>query len=171
MTRCPICNTDNAPSTLVCRACGASLAGNPAGSYTAALRPGTQLDQGRYAVGKVLGQGGFGITYLGSDAQVRRPVAIKEFFPQGSARDGQDVRPSRGLTDADYASTRTKFLDEAHILAQFNDPGIVKVYDSFEQNNTAYMVMEYLRGQSFEGLLDERGDRDLHSFVGQRSSD
>src|SRR3954469_941526 len=124
MTRCPICNTDNGPSATICRACGASLAGDPAGGYTAALRPGTQLDQGRYAVGKVLGQGGFGITYLGSDAQVRRPVAIKEFFPQGSARDGQDVRPSRGLTDADYASTRTKFLDEAHILAQFNDPGI-----------------------------------------------
>jgi serine/threonine protein kinase len=157
MTRCPICNTDNGSSATVCRACGASLAGDPAGSYTAALRPGTQLDQGRYAVGKVLGQGGFGITYLGSDAQVRRPVAVKEFFPQGSARDGKDVRPSRGLTAADYVSTRTKFLDEARILARFDHPGIVKVYDSFEENNTAYMVMEFLRGQSLEGLLEERG--------------
>ena len=142
MTRCPICNTDNPASAGACRACGASLAGDPAAGYSSALRPGTQLQGGLYAVGKVLGQGGFGITYLGSDARARRAVAIKEFFPHGSARHGLDVQPSGVLPPGDYAATRTKFLDEARVLTQFKHPGIVDVYASFDENNTAYMTIE-----------------------------
>jgi serine/threonine protein kinase len=157
MTRCPICNTDNPPAAAVCRACGAALAGDPSGTYSTALRPGTQLQGGQYALGKVLGQGGFGITYLGSDARARRPVAIKEFFPFGSGRSGRDVQPAGALSPADYAATRAKFLDEARVLTQFHHPGIVDVYASFEENNTVYMVMEYLRGASLENLLEERG--------------
>src|SRR4051812_31887742 len=157
MVRCPICNTDNPSAAPVCRACGASLAGDPASGYSGALRPGTQLQGGLYAVGKMLGQGGFGITYLGSDSRARRPVAIKEFFPQGAARSGQNVHPATTLVTADYTGGRDKFLDEARVLAQFHHPGIVDVYPAFEENNTAYMVMEYLRGTSLEGLLEERG--------------
>jgi serine/threonine protein kinase len=157
MARCPICNTDNPPSAPACRACGASLAGDPASGYSSALPPGTQLQGGLYAVGKMLGQGGFGITYLGSDSQARRPVAIKEFFPHGSARSGRDVHPATTLVAADYTGGRAKFFDEARVLAQFHHPGIVDVYTAFEENNTAYMVMEYLRGTSLEGLLEERG--------------
>src|SRR3712207_6483907 len=125
MTACPICNTDNPTTATACRACGAALAGNPVGAYSSALPPGTQLQGGLYAVGKVLGQGGFGITYLGSDARARRPVAIKEFFPYGSGRNGLEVHPAGVLTAADYVATRTKFLDEARVLAQFSHPGIV----------------------------------------------
>jgi serine/threonine protein kinase len=157
MTACPICNTDNPPAATVCRACGAALIGSPAGGYSTALPAGTQLKSGEYAVGKVLGQGGFGITYLGSDARARRPVAIKEFFPYGSARQGRAVQSAGVLPAADYASARQKFHDEAQVLLQFRHPGIVDVYATFEENNTAYMVMEYLRGRSLEQMLEERG--------------
>ena len=166
MTACPICNTDNPASATACRACGAALAGDPAGGYSSALPPGTQLQGGLYAVGKVLGQGGFGITYLGSDARARRPVAIKEFFPHGSARNGREVHPAGVLAAADYVATRTKFLDESRVLAQFSHPGIVDVYGSFDENNTAYMAMEYLRGGSLENLLGDRGAAPEDEAVG-----
>src|SRR5215211_4596840 len=165
MTPCPICATDNPATATVCRACGASLAGSLAGGYSSALRSGTQLQGGQYAVGKVLGQGGFGITYLGSDTAARRVVAIKEFFPYGSARHGLDVQPPTALA-REYPSTRAKFLDEARVLARFDHPGIVKVYGSFEENNTTYMVMEYLRGGSLEYLLLERGALSEREAVG-----
>ncbi|MDQ3702577.1 MAG: serine/threonine protein kinase [Chloroflexota bacterium] len=139
-------------------ACGASLSGDPAGGYSSALPVGTQLHGARYAVGRVLGQGGFGITYLGSDSRARRPVAIKEFFPHGSVRHGRDVHPSGGaMTSADFNSARAKFLDEARVLTRFHHPGIVDVYDTFDGNNTAYMVMELLRGRSLLKLLEETG--------------
>jgi serine/threonine protein kinase len=110
-----------------------------------------------YTVGRVLGQGGFGITYLGGDIRARRPVAIKEFFPYGSTRRGVTVHPFGGLTAADFASTRTKFLDEASILARFDHPAIVDVYGTFAENNTAYMVMELLRGKTLGQLIEEGG--------------
>ncbi len=157
MIRCLVCNTENPRGARVCTACGASLSGDPAGGYSSALPLGTSLHGGRYAVGRVLGQGGFGITYLGSDARARRPVAIKEFFPHGSARHGMDVQPSGAMTAADYNGARTKFLDEARILSRFHHPGIVDVFDTFDGNNTAYMVMELLRGRSLLKLLEETG--------------
>jgi serine/threonine-protein kinase len=121
------------------------------------LPSGTQLHGGHYAVGRVLGQGGFGITYLGSDARERRTVAIKEFFPFGSQRHGREVRPAGVIAAADFESARTRFADESHILGRFSHPGIVAVYDTFSENNTSYMVMEFLRGKSLGVLLEERG--------------
>jgi serine/threonine protein kinase len=155
--RCLVCNADNPATAKVCATCGAALTGDPAGGVTSALPTGTQLSGGLYAVGKVLGQGGFGITYLGSDARERRTVAIKEFFPHGSARRNREVHPSSGMTLADFVAARAKFLDEAHILARFKHPGIVETYASFDENNTAYMVMEFLRGRSLLQLLEDRG--------------
>src|SRR5919199_1870124 len=157
MIHCLVCNADNPATARTCGTCGASLSGNPAGGATSALQPGTQLAGGLYAVGKVLGQGGFGITYLGSDARERRTVAVKEFFPHGSLRRNREVHPSSGMTLADFTAARDKFLDEARILARFKNPGIVEVYGSFDENNTAYMVMEFLRGRSLLQLLEERG--------------
>ena len=90
MNTCLICAAENPRDARVCATCGASLNGDPASSATGVLPGGTRLHRGRYAVGKVLGQGGFGITYLGSDTRERRPVAIKEFFPHGSTRRGRD---------------------------------------------------------------------------------
>jgi parallel beta-helix repeat protein len=117
---------------------------------------GTKLLGGKYTVGKVLGQGGFGITYMGADTILSRPVAIKELFPEGCQRNGTTVQPTR-IPPSDFSSMKQRFLDEAKLLASLNHPGIVKVYDFFEENNTAYMVMEYLRGKSLAKLVEERG--------------
>jgi serine/threonine protein kinase len=164
--RCLVCSSVNPAGAKVCLVCGASLTGDPAGGFTSALPPGTRLQGGLYTVGKVLGQGGFGITYLGSDSRTRRAVAIKEFFPFGSARRGLDVHPSGALPAGEFESTRAKFLDEARILARFKHPGIVDVYGSFDENNTAYMPMEFLRGRSLMKLLEERGSVDEREAIG-----
>ncbi|CAA9262943.1 MAG: hypothetical protein AVDCRST_MAG77-2775 [uncultured Chloroflexi bacterium] len=157
MIRCIVCDTENPPGAAVCAACGASLRGDPAAGPASSLPAGTQLHDGRYSVGRVLGQGGFGITYLGADAHLRRVVAIKEFFPHGSQRREREVHPTGGVTMADFRASRERFLDEARILVQFHHPGIVDAYDTFSENNTAYMVMEFLRGRSLMQLLEETG--------------
>ena len=154
---CPICNAENPTSAVACGTCGAPLGTDPSSAFSGALPPGTKLQGGMYSVGKVLGQGGFGITYLGGDIRSRRPVAIKELFPYGSTRRGNNVHPFGGLPASEYASTRARFLDEARILARFDHPGIVDVYGTFEENNTAYMVMELLRGETLGQLVEERG--------------
>jgi serine/threonine protein kinase len=166
ITLCPICNAENPAAASSCGTCGAPLSSDPSDAFSGALPPGTKLQGGVYSVGKVLGQGGFGITYLGGDIRARRPVAIKEFFPYGSTRRGTNVHPFGGLTAADYASARDRFLDEARTLARFDHPGIVDVYGTFEENNTAYMLMELLRGRTLGQLLEERGPLPEHEAVG-----
>src|SRR5215210_3487577 len=124
---CPICNVDNSASALACHACGAPLkAGSPNDSAslaqhaidtTDALPAGTPLAGGTYVMGQVLGQGGFGITYLSHDVRLERTVAIKEFFPIGCLRQNDTVQPSRALTLPDYESAKARFLQEARTLA------------------------------------------------------
>lgn len=163
---CPICNAENPSSAVACGTCGAPLGTDPSSAFSGALPPGTKLQGGMYSVGKVLGQGGFGITYLGGDIRGRRPVAIKELFPYGSTRRGANVHPFGGLPASEYASTRERFLDEARILARFDHPAIVDVYGTFEENNTAYMVMELLRGKTLGQLVEERGPLPEHEAIG-----
>ena len=88
------------------------------------------------------------------------PVAIKEFFPAGCFRRGLSLQPGRKNTSQEFAEQRVRFLDEARVLARLNHPGIVRVYTAFEENNTAYMVMEYLRGQTLETRMNDRGRLD-----------
>jgi serine/threonine protein kinase len=156
-TTCPICNAENPRAATTCATCGAPLGGDATDAFSGALPPSTKLEGGMYTVGKVLGQGGFGITYLGGDIRARRPVAIKEFFPYGSTRRGTNVHPFGGMPASEYAAALARFLDEARILARFDHPSIVDVYGTFEENNTAYMVMELLRGRSLGQLVEERG--------------
>jgi serine/threonine-protein kinase len=103
-----------------------------------------------------LGQGGFGITYKATDTRLSRPVAIKEFFPSslGCARRGKSVVPNN---PQDYQTSLQEFLDEARILAKIKHPNKVEVYDVFEENNTAYMVMEFIEGKNLLDLLNDRG--------------
>jgi serine/threonine protein kinase len=123
------------------------------------LNPGISLASGEYRITKPLGQGGFGITYLGKDTRLNRPVAVKEFFPEGCWRAGTTV-VSAGRWNANaYTDAKQKFLQEGQTLGQFNHPGIVRVFYYFEENNTAYLVMEYLRGQTLGQLLKNRGGK------------
>ena len=123
------------------------------------LRKGIRLI-GRYTIEKVLGQGGFGITYLGIDELHEKKVAIKEFFPQGIVTRNIEYEDAVTVTFVgekdNYNKGKEKFLKEARIMARFSkDEGIVKAQDFFEINNTAYIVMEYLEGITLKQYLRE----------------
>ena len=123
------------------------------------LRKGTRLI-GRYTIEGVLGQGGFGITYLGIDELHEKKVAIKEFFPQGIVTRNIEYEDTVTVTfvgeKANYEKGKERFLKEARTMAKFSkDEGIVKALDFFEINNTAYIVMEYLEGITLKRYLRE----------------
>ena len=123
------------------------------------LRKGTRLI-GRYIVEGVLGQGGFGITYLGIDELYEKKVAIKEFFPQGIVTRNIEYQDTVTVTFVgekdNYEKGKERFLKEARTMAKFSkDEGIVKALDFFEINNTAYIVMEYLEGVTLKQYLRE----------------
>ncbi|MGF1588458.1 MAG: serine/threonine protein kinase [Pleurocapsa sp.] len=120
------------------------------------LSPGACLANGEYRIKQPLGQGGFGITYQGIDTRLNRAVAVKEFFPEGCWREGSTVVSAGRWNSDTYSNAKQKFLLEGQTLGQFNHPGIVQVFYYFEENNTAYMVMEYLRGKTLAELLKQR---------------
>ena len=120
------------------------------------LDPGACLLGGEYQITAPLGQGGFGITYQGIDTKLNRAVAVKEFFPEGCWREGSTVVSAGKWNSDTYSDAKQKFLLEGQTLGQFNHPGIVQVFYYFEENNTAYMVMEYLQGQTLAELLKKR---------------
>ena len=123
------------------------------------LRKETRLI-GRYTIEGVLGQGGFGITYLGIDELHEKKVAIKEFFPQGIVTRNIEYEDTVTVTfvgeKANYEKGKERFLKDARTMAKFSkDEGIVKALDFFEINNTAYIVMEYLEGITLKRYLRE----------------
>ena len=123
------------------------------------LRKGTRLI-GHYTIEGVLGQGGFGITYLGIDELHEKKVAIKEFFPQGIVTRNIEYEDTVTVTfvgeKANYEKGKERFLKEARTMAKFSkDEGIVKALDFFGINNTAYIVMEYLEGITLKQYLRE----------------
>ena len=123
------------------------------------LRKGTRLI-GRYIIEGVLGQGGFGITYLGTDELHEKKVAIKEFFPQGIVTRNIEYQDTVTVTFVgekdNYEKGKERFLKEARTMAKFSkDEGIVKALDFFGINNTAYIVMEYLEGITLKQYLRE----------------
>jgi len=127
------------------------------------LPPGTVL-QDRYLVGRALGEGGFGITYIGCDLQLELKVAIKEYFPTDKAgrmtQASLDVVCYAGGAEAGYHEGLDQFLQEARTIARMNkQPVIVDVRDFFEANRTAYIVMEYVEGITFKELVEQRGGR------------
>jgi serine/threonine-protein kinase len=125
-------------------------------NFPDALPAATSLRGGDYILEDALGQGGFGITYHARDEVLHRHAAIKEFFPRGVVRDagtGEVLAPS----SSEFAAAREQFLREARALARFNHPNIVDVYSIFEENATAYMVMEFVRGSTLTRLIEARG--------------
>ena len=144
---CPHCGADpaetlNAPNQLEC---GSILAGT-------------------YLIGSVLGQGGFGITYIGLDLNLNMKVAIKEYYPEGYVtREGQTrtgVVPLPGERKVLFERGRKKFVDEAQILARFSDePAIVGVRGFFHENGTAYIVMSFVEGVTLKEYAAQRGGK------------
>ncbi len=117
---------------------------------------------GRYMLGKVLGIGGFGITYLAYDLTLEIKVAIKEYMPSGIATRNNDryTVSLTGQNEMEYRAGEERFLEEARILAKLqNTPNIVSVQNYFRENNTAYFVMEYVEGKSLKEVLAFRGGR------------
>jgi serine/threonine protein kinase len=118
---------------------------------------------GQYLVGKVLGKpGGFGITYLGWDSQLATFVAIKEYLPREVAGRHHDRLTVSAHTNADAEHFRyglEQFLLEARTLAQFDHPNVVRVRTFFQENGTAYLVMDYLQGNSLQDHLTTVGGR------------
>jgi serine/threonine protein kinase len=153
---CWACGARNPVGSRLCQTCGSSLLLE---EWQYPLPVGTKLKGGAYTVGKVLGQGGFGFTYKGSDTRLHRVVAIKEFFLMGCIRQGTLVIADPFITPADFEAMKQHFLQEARTseLFKLNHPGIQRVYDAFEENNTAYIVMEFLEGKPLSRLLEERG--------------
>ena len=156
-TRCMGCMQEYDDGVNVCPYCG-YVKGTPV-KEKYHLIPGTVL-KNRYLVGQSIGFGGFGITYIGWDKLLEKKVAIKEYLPSEfatrmegttvvSAYDGEKTRQ--------YESGLTRFIDEAQRLAKLNHlDGIVHIFDSFSENCTAYIVMEYLSGETLKSILKTR---------------
>ena len=142
----------------VCNHCGFDERKN---NLSHQLPIGTIL-QNQYLVGRVLGQGGFGITYIGWDQHLSIPVAIKEYFPSGvvqrHAELGTRVSCNNGEAPEVFAKHRERFLKEARTLAQLSDiPEIVHIKSFFGCNDTAYIVMEYIEGTTLKAHLRQLG--------------
>ena len=116
----------------------------------------------RYQIREVLGQGGFGITYKGYDRTLDTMVAIKEYFPFGIAyrtnTASHSVQTVSLENSKQYDVGKQKFLEEARILARVSDdPNVVSVRDFFEENETAYIVMQFLKGENLKAMIEKNG--------------
>jgi serine/threonine protein kinase len=120
------------------------------------LPTGTRLKNGEYEIVAKLGQGGFGITYRAEQTVLGRTVAVKEFYLDGRcvrAADGSSIR-LQSLSEGDFEAYKSRFYEEAKLLARFGDlPGIVNVIDFFRENNTVYYVMDFVQGPTLHQYL------------------
>lgn len=127
---------------------------------TQGLNTGQMLYNGTYRIEKVLGQGGFGITYLATDIKLHRYVAIKEFFAKNFC--GRDETTSNVISysrsSVDIVNRfKAKFIKEARNIAKFDNPGIIRILTAFEEHATAYYVMEYIEGESLSAMVKRVG--------------
>ena len=125
------------------------------------LQPGSTLQNGKYEIQRVLGQGGFGVTYLALQQGLNRIVAIKEFFMENFCVRNADTHHVTVATEGSREFVeryRNKFLKEARNIAKLEHPNIVSIIDVFEENSTAYYVMKYAQN----GSLDDKVKREGH---------
>ena len=124
------------------------------------LQPGTLLQNGKYRIEGVLGQGGFGITYLAEHTSLNGKVCIKEFFfKEYCEREGDSGHISLGTQSSHEIVERfmAKFLKEARTISRFEHSNIIRIHDIFMENNTAYYVMEYIDGESLADKINNNG--------------
>ena len=140
------------------------------------LKTGALLQGGRYKIEKVLGQGGFGITYLAEQTDLGRKVCIKEFFmKEYGERTATSVTDCEATVISDGATVLTgvsavtssaavimkrykeKFIKEAKTIARLEHPGIIRIHEQFEENGTAYYVMDYIKGKNLNDMVKREG--------------
>ena len=144
----------------LCPYCGFDLEENRQ-KFPVALRAGTVLNN-RYIVGRVLGQGGFGITYVAFDTQLQARVAIKEYMPSEMATrvEGTTVSVMMDTRAEDFTYGAERFQEEARTLAKFiGHPNIAGVSSYFDENDTSYFVMDYIEGVSFKSYIANNGGK------------
>lgn len=158
MKRCMGCMAELAEEAEVCPDCGYVQSADVKEAYY--LFPGTRLKE-KYIVGKVVGYGGFGVTYIGWDTQLNRKVAVKEYLPSDFATrsyGSEKLTVFSGDATVQFDTGLDSFIAEAKRLAKLNECAqIVKVYDCFIENDTGYIIMEYLEGESVKDLLKRDG--------------
>ncbi|MCI9557562.1 MAG: protein kinase [Lawsonibacter sp.] len=159
-TLCYNCFRQVADPSAPCPHCGFDLEENQQ-KFPVALRAGTVLND-RYIVGRVLGQGGFGITYVAFDTQLQARVAIKEYMPSEMATrvEGTTVSIMMDTRAEDFTYGAERFQEEARTLAKFiGHPNIAGVSSYFDQNDTSYFVMDYIEGVSFKSYIANNGGK------------
>lgn len=124
---------------------------------TLALANGTRIAE--YRIERLLGEGGFGLTYLALDENLHKQVAIKEYLPVDFAMRGANAQviPRTEASQNDFAWGLEAFINEARTLAKFHNPYIVQVFRYFEANGTAYIVMEFVEGRTLRETVNELG--------------
>ena len=161
--QCPACLTDNPDGATRCSTCGYEpLDSSSNFSITTTnsvyhLPPGVLLKQGQYQIEKVLGEGGFGITYKGRNRQNNSIIAIKELWAEKGARQNNTLLWPNSITPKEKQLQINKFKLEASKQQKCQHPNIAKVHDWFEENNTAYIVMEFISGKSLYDILKKEG--------------
>jgi eukaryotic-like serine/threonine-protein kinase len=151
---CPVCLTNNEEEAQQCTSCGFNFLATTVSEH---LSPKTILKQNQYQIDKVLGEGGFGITYQGTYLGNGAIVAIKELWPEKGARRGTKVLWSNSITPQQKLQQLSKFKLEASNQQKCNHPNIAQVYDWFDDNQTSYIVMEFIDGNSLSKILKEQG--------------
>ena len=157
---CPSCMAKTAPEDGKCPICGSDVNIQNAPHQL----PVNTILNGRYLVGKVLGAGGFGITYIGYDLKLDSKVAVKEYYPSGAANRSvsMTVFPTTEVKGSPFEIGKDRFLKEAKTLSEFVGEGnIVTLRDYFEEHGTAYIVMEYLEGEDLSHYAKEHGKFEL----------
>ena len=166
--RCMKCMHPLTAGETVCPECGRAY--GSANAETFALKPGTILE-GKYLVGEMLGQGGFGITYIGFDLLLEQKVAIKEYYPMSTGMVSREGHSTVVWSSAMMGKTGTQkgfdsFLKEARKMAKLGGiPGVVGVKSVFIQNETAYIVMDFIEGETLLKKLQKSGPMDFDSCV------
>jgi serine/threonine protein kinase len=144
---CPLCANDVAEGAALCLSCGYALSADRADALPIGAVVG-----GRYRIESILGIGGFGVTYKAFDQRTAGVVALKERVPPGSTR-APDGRLTPNRTESAAALVR-RSLQEAHVLREVVHPNVVRILDTFDEGNTAFIGMEYLEGETVEMALN-----------------
>lgn len=151
---CPNCMQKTQEGINNCIGCGFDIIGYEEKEHL--IKPGTMLKE-KYMIGRVIGEGGFGVTYKGWDTILQTYVAIKEYFPQFLAHrssDTTDIIPTTSQKET-YEKGLKRYLEEAQNLSKFYQlSGIVSVKDFFYENSTGYIVMEFIDGVNLRQYLE-----------------